>query len=157
MITFVKIPKKRLKLLEKVKNVLEKKGGKIEIDDCVVIESEDPILGLKLKDAVIAFGRGFSIDECLLLLGEEYVLDVINVKDYAKSKKRIKELKGRVIGRNGKVKMMIEEMTNTKIRIYGKTVSVIGRYEDVRKASEAIRLILSGRKHGTVYRFLERF
>ena len=38
MITFVKIPKKRLKLLEKVKNVLEKKGGKIEIDDCVVIE-----------------------------------------------------------------------------------------------------------------------
>ncbi|MEM1856188.1 MAG: hypothetical protein QXG70_04375, partial [Candidatus Methanomethylicaceae archaeon] len=56
----------------------------------------------------------------------------------------------------GKTRKMIEELTDTYISIYGHTVSIIGGYEEVRVAREAIEMLIRGMQHGTVYRFLDR-
>ena len=47
-------------------------------------------------------------------------------------------------------------MTLTHISVYGKTIGIIGQLEHIPNARKAIEALLAGRKHGTVYKFLER-
>lgn len=160
MIEFVAIPEERLKILrrdtrwreqfEKLSNV------KIQINDEVSIEGDDPIETLRAKEVIRAFGRGFEFNDALNLLDEEYTLEIVEVKQFAgKSRERQITLKGRVIGTAGKTKKMIEKYSGTKIAVYGKTISIIGKWKDVQIAREAIEMFLSGAMHNTVYRFLE--
>lgn len=161
MIEEVAIPEERIKILRnarkwenKLKNLVD---VKIEIlDYCVRIESEDPIKLLRVKEVIMAFGRGFNFNDALDLLDDEYCLEVLDVKGFTgKSKNRAIELKGRVIGRKGKAKNLIEKYTETKIVIYGKTVSIIGMWKNVNTAKKAVEMLLCGCKHTTVYRFLK--
>ena len=158
MIDFVKIPEDRLKFFKRQKygEKLEKLTGcKIRGNEEISIEAEDSILLMRIKDVIKAFGRGFDFDEALNLLDEQYCLETINIKDFSrKSKERMIVMKGRVIGTEGKAKRLIEKQTNVKIAIYGKTVSIIGKWEDVQKAKQAIESLLQGRKHSTVFRSL---
>jgi ribosomal RNA assembly protein len=161
MIDFIVIPEERMKLLkrdEKWKEQLRKfSDAKVELNDEVSIESEDPFQVLRLKEVFKAFGRGFDFNTALNMLDEEYFLEIIEVKEFSgKSRKRQLVLKGRVIGTKGKMKKMIEKYCDVKIAIYGKTISILGRWNNLRKAKKAIEMILSGAMHTTVYRFLER-
>jgi len=158
---FVRIPEERIKVLRRNKKFLEElerlADCKIRINEEVEIECEDALKALRVKDVIKAFGRGFEFGDCLKLLDEEYCLEIINVKDFSgKSRNRMKELKGRVIGSEGKAKKMIEKYTNTKISIYGKTISIIGKWNEVFNAKKAIEMLLSGSMHSSVYRFLEK-
>ncbi len=158
---FVRIPEERIKVLRRNKKFLEElerlADCKIRINEEVEIECEDALKALRVKDVIKAFGRGFEFEDCLKLLDEEYCLEIINVKDFSgKSRNRMKELKGRVIGSEGKAKKMIEKYTNTKISIYGKTISIIGKWNEVFNAKKAIEMLLSGSMHSSVYRFLEK-
>jgi ribosomal RNA assembly protein len=161
MIDFVKIPEERIKLLKREKKFLEElqkfTNSKIEINEEVRIETEDPLMLLRIKEVIKAIGRGFLPKDAMDLLDENYYLLIINVKDYAgKSRNRLITLKGRVIGTSGKTKKLIESLTNTKLAIYGKTISIIGTWENVEKAREAIEMLLEGKMHKTVYKFLEK-
>jgi ribosomal RNA assembly protein len=161
MIDFVKIPEERIKLLKKEKKFLEElqkfTNSKIEINEEVRIETEDPLMLLRIKEVIKAIGRGFLPKDAIDLLDENYYLLIINVKDYAgKSRNRLITLKGRVIGTSGKTKKLIESLTNTKLAIYGKTISIIGTWENVEKAREAVEMLLEGKMHKTVYKFLEK-
>lgn len=119
----------------------------------VEIESDDPLKIFRTKEVVKAFGRGFKIDDALALLDESYYLEIVEIE--SKSKDRITVLKGRVIGRDGGTKKIIEKISEAKISIYGKTISIIGRWDEVQIAKEAVGLILSGSEHSTVYQFLK--
>lgn len=161
MIDFVKIPEERTKLLKKEKKFLEDlqkfTDSKIKINDEVQIEVEDPLKLLRIKEVIKAFGRGFLPKDAMDLLDENYYLLTIDVKSYAgKSRERLRTLKGRVIGTSGKTKRVIESLTNTKLAIYGKTISIIGLWENVEKARKAIEMLLEGKMHSTVYKFLEK-
>ena len=159
MIDVISIPEERAKLLRKNKKFLEfieeSCNVKISVKENEIWMDGDPIEILRIKEVFRAFGRGFSWNDSLNLLDENYFLEIINVKDYAKSRNRIIELKGRVIGTKGKIKRIIERETNTKISIYGKTISIIGKIKNVRTASKVIRAILEGKKHGTALKILE--
>ena len=65
-------------------------------------------------------------------------------------------LKGRVIGREGKIRRLLEEMTNAKVSVYGHTIAMLGDYETVTAAREAIELLLKGKQHSTVYKLLRK-
>jgi ribosomal RNA assembly protein len=161
MIDFITLPEERIKLLrkdEKWKEQLKKfSDAKVELNDEVSIESEDPFQVLRLKEVFKAFGRGFDFDTALNLLDEEYFLEIIQIKEFSgKSRKRQVVLKGRVIGTKGKMKKMIEKYCDVKIAIYGKTISIIGKWNNLKKAKKAIEMILGGAMHATVYKFLER-
>ncbi len=158
MIDHVVIPEERMRLLQKDKIWEKKLKGllniKVELNDEIVLEG-DPFQVLRAKLLFKAFGRGFSFKDALNLLDEEYFLHIIEVKEFAKSRNRQIELKGRVIGTKGKIKKMIEKYCDVKIAVYGKTISIIGKWENVQKAARAIEMLLSGAMHKTVYRFLE--
>ncbi|MEM4835079.1 MAG: RNA-processing protein, partial [Ferroplasma sp.] len=51
---------------------------------------------------------------------------------------------------------IIEELTGTYISISGNTVSIIGDFISIQYAREAVNMILQGRKHKTVYSYLEK-
>ena len=160
MIDFVRIPEKRLKFLKENKKLIKQLEDlaevKIELNEEVSIETEDSLKLLRIKEIIKAFGRGFEFDVALNLLDESYQLEIINIKDFAgKSRERSIVLKGRAIGSKGKTKNIIEKYTNTKITIYGKTISILGKWDDVMRAKQAVEMLLSGSKHTTVYKSLE--
>lgn len=160
MIEFVRIPEEKLKTLKRdisLKEQIEKfTDARISLNDEVLIECEDPLIVLRIKEVMKAFGRGFEFKNAMNLLDEEYSLETIKIKEYTgKSRDRVLIMKGRLIGTKGKTKNLIEKYTDTKLAIYGKTISIIGKWSDVVIAKKAVEMILSGSLHGTVYRFLE--
>jgi len=154
------LTEEKAKMLRNKKDWIEKieklSNCKISLEDQeVVIEGEDPITVLRVKEVFRALNRGFDLQSALYLLDESYFLEVINVKDYGKTRNRRIVLKGRVIGSKGSIKRMIEELTKTKICIHGNTISIIGQWNNLLLAKRAIEMILEGKMHSTVKRFLE--
>jgi len=159
MIEHVSIPQDRMELLRKLKGWKGKLKEFLDIDAGVgedVTISGEALQVIRGKEIVKAFGRGFDFEDSLDLLDEEYLLEVINVSEFAgKSKNRQVTLRGRVIGEGGKTKKTIEKYADVKIAVYGKTVSVIGKPQNIKIARDAVEMILSGSKHNSVYRFLQ--
>lgn len=107
-------------------------------------------------EIAIAIGRGFSAKNAMMLLSDQNQLHVINLRPFAgKSKAALVRIRSRIIGEHGRVRLNIERLGNTKISVYGKTVSVIGKQKDLRVVVAAIDSILSGSMHNVAYSRLE--
>ena len=167
---FVKIPKERIGVLigpdGQVKQRLEKRL-KVKIDinsetgDITINlnpEAQDPSLLFKAKDYVLAVGRGFSPERANKLLeDEDNMLTIIDLRAiFGRSQSDIKRIKGRIIGKEGKTRRIIEELSETYISVYGHTVSIIGGVEQSEIAREAISMLIKGSQHVTVYKYLQR-
>jgi len=159
MIDYLKIPEIRLKILKKDEELRKKiereTGTKISINEDLKIEGESFNI-YQAKQILRAFGRGFDVENCLKLLDDEYGLEIIDLTDFTRSRNRLTVIKGRVIGTKGKTKKFIEEYTKTKISVFGKTVSIIGKWENINIAKEAIMRLIRGSSHQSVYKWLER-
>ena len=81
---------------------------------------------------------------------------ILNILDYISSKNHLLRVKGRVIGAAGKSRKVIEDLTDTKICVYGKTISIIGLPENVAACRRAIESLLQGSPHSSVYKWLEK-
>lgn len=120
-------------------------------------DAEDPLAVWKARYIVKAVGRGFNPEIALKLTDDEVLLEIINLPDYVgKSKKAILRQKGRIIGKDGRTRDIITDMTGVDISIYGKTVAIIGDMEHIHLAKEAVEMILNGSRHKSVYAFLEK-
>jgi ribosomal RNA assembly protein len=71
-------------------------------------------------------------------------------------RKRLKRVTSRLIGTRGKARRNLERLTQTHISVFGKTVSIIGKYEDAERAGHAIEKLIDGFSHRSVYEFLEK-
>jgi ribosomal RNA assembly protein len=125
---------------------------------CVKVEAgNDPLGALKAENVLKAIARGFSSERAFRLLDDDQFLEIVDITDFAgDSERAISRLRGRVIGEKGKTRETIERLTDTYVSIYGKTIAAIGSAEQIAVAREAIEMLLSGREHATVYKFLER-
>jgi ribosomal RNA assembly protein len=164
----VKVPKERIGALigpdGRVKERIEKKLGiEIGIDSetgdvtlTLAPNSEDPSVLFRAKEVVTAVGRGFAPERASRLIqDEDALLEVIDLRELlGRSPADIERIKGRVIGQEGKTRRIIEELTDADVSVYGHTVSIIAGAEEMDIAREAIRMLLEGRQHNTVYRFL---
>ncbi len=161
---FVKIPMDRVAILigknGEVKEKIEQYGVKLEIDSAtgdVKIEGEDSLREMEAENVVRAIARGFSPDKALLLFNDEYYFELLDMRDWVgKKKEHVKRIAGRIIGKGGKARKLIEEMTGAFISVYGHTVAIIGRIDELQMAKQAIEMLLEGANHSTVYRFLEK-
>jgi ribosomal RNA assembly protein len=161
----LKIPKDRIGVLigtdgEIKKKIEDSTDTKINVNSQegdITITADD---GLKLYDAkeiIRAIARGFNPETALQLLKSDYILEVVDLREFAgKNKQTLIRLRGRVIGSDGKSKREIETLTESEISVYGKTIAVIGRVEDVPNARKAIENLLQGATHATVFKFLEK-
>jgi ribosomal RNA assembly protein len=116
----------------------------------------DPLEELTAQEIVKAMGRGFSPERAFNLLEEEKMLYIIDIGRYADTKNSEERLKGRVIGRDGEARRHIEKETQTDISIYGSTIALIGRGQNIEVAQEAINMLLKGSSHSTAYNYLEK-
>ncbi len=159
-----KIPKERIAVLIGKDGITKKQiesatNIKLKIDSKegdVFLEGEDALGLYSAREVVKAIGRGFNPEIALLLLKPDYMFEMLNMLDYVKSKNSIIRLKGRVIGAEGRSRKTIEELTETYISVYGKTIGIIGFSENVAIAKKAIESLLSGSPHSSVYKWLEK-
>ncbi len=165
----VKIPRNRVGVLigkrGATRRYLERvTGAKITVDSgsgevTITFEEppEDPLMPHKLQSVIQAIGRGFSPERAMKLLNDEYVLEIVDLRDYVgPSKNALQRIRGRLIGERGRARTYIESRTGTDISIYGHTAAIIGRYYDIIPAKEAIVSLASGSRHSTAYRRMER-
>jgi len=167
---FVKIPQDRVGALigpeGQVKAAIEKKlSVELQIESetggvtiTMLSTASDPTVLFRAKEIISAIGRGFSPERAFRLLDDdETLLEIIDLREsLGRSLSDIKRLKGRVIGKDGKTRRLIEELTEASLSVYGHTISIIGSIEQMEVAKEAIRMLLRGSQHSTVYRFLHR-
>lgn len=164
MIDETNIPKDRIAVLIGKKGAerrrLERKI-KVNIrvnskDGAVTIEGDDGLRIMIAKNVIKAIARGFNPEIAERLINEEYILELLEIKEYSgKSKKKMTRLKGRVIGKEGRAWKNIEKITNTNISVYGKTVGIIGKIDNVLVAKEAVEALLEGAPHGPIYKWME--
>lgn len=121
-------------------------------------DAEDPTVLFKAKEVVTAIGRGFAPNHAFRLLkDDDTVFEMINLREIVgRSQSDLKRLKGRVIGKEGKTRRIIEELSGANLSVYGHTISIIGHADQAAIAREAVRMLLRGSLHGTVYRFLHK-
>ena len=157
---FISIPEERLGVLigpgGETKRRIESRGGvKLAIEGNSVSVSGEGVSAWRALDVVQAIGRGFNPDFALMVFNEDYVFEMINLGDFA-PEKSWNRLRGRVIGESGRSKRFIEKASGAAVSVYGKTIAFVGTYDDVHLAREAAAMLLSGAKHGSVRRFMER-
>jgi len=168
--TFVRIPKDRIGALigpeGRVKERIEKQLGiKMDIDSetgditlTLMPNMEDPSVLFRAKEVVTAIGRGFAPDRAFRLIrDEDALLEIIDLREiFGRAPSDIQRLKGRIIGQEGKTRRIIEELTDADVSVYGHTVSIIADADEMDIAREAVQMLLQGRQHSSVYRFLHR-
>lgn len=136
---------------------LDSKTGYCDIQPKIEDPSYNPLNVLTAEKILKAINRGFNPVKAMSLADETYDLEVFNLqKILGRSEKKIKRMKGRVIGRNGEMRQAIERYADCFLSVYGKTISLIADYDNLQIARKAVSMILSGIPHHTVLKYLER-
>jgi ribosomal RNA assembly protein len=163
---YLKVPMSRIAVLigkdgEVKKEIEARLGVKLDVnaaEGIVTIENKsgDELAEWKCRDIVRAIGRGFNPRNALKLCRDDYSLEVINLEDIVgRSDKAVKRQKARIIGRSGRTRRYIEESTRAMVSIYGKSVAIIGTYEEVQAAKKGVIMLATGIPHGVVYKVLQ--
>ncbi len=160
----LKIPKDRIPILigkkGSIKKAIEQKTKtKLEIDSNegdVIVSGEDSLQVYLASNIIKAISRGFNPEIAFNLLDEDYHFELIELSEFEATKNKKRRLKGRIIGADGKAKKQIEALTNTSIVVYGKTIGIIGKTDELLIAKQAIENLLRGAKHSNVYAWLEK-
>ncbi|MBI4439758.1 RNA-processing protein [Candidatus Woesearchaeota archaeon] len=160
----MRIPRDRIAVLigkkgEVKREIEDSTRTRLEVDSNegdVFIKGEDA-LGLFIsREVVRAVGRGFNPEIALLLLKPDYAYEAISLNDFVKGKNSLLRIKGRIIGKEGKARTIIEELTECHITVYGKTIGIIGLSENTLIARRAIESLINGSMHANVYKWLEK-
>lgn len=165
--TYLKIPRDRVGVLIGPKGKAKRRiesyfGVTIEVEsDSGSVEislnpgNKDVTTIFTVRNVVKAIGRGFSPRRAEILSKEDYDLHIIDLGEYVgDSKSAIARVKGRIIGKNGRSRELIEEITETRISVYGGTVAYIGNPEGLEAAREALMKLIKGSFHKTVWNYL---
>ncbi|MFX0140176.1 MAG: KH domain-containing protein [Candidatus Hodarchaeota archaeon] len=166
----MKIGKNRIAVLigregDTKKEIEKKLGVKINLDsksgNCEILpqpENPDymPLNIFTAQKVVNAINRGFNPVKAMKLLEDDFDLEIFNLLSIlGKSDKRIKRVKGRIIGRNGEMRKAIERYAESFLSVYGKTVAIIADYENLQISRKAVSMLINGIPHHVVLRFLE--
>ena len=135
-----------------VKIEIESESGEITITS--TSKNFDQYGALKARDIISAISSGFSPERAFRILDEETLFQVLDLRNFTSSSNSTNRIKGRIIGEKGKARKNLEELTNTFISIYGHTIGLIGSYEEMKLATDAIMLLIKGRSHKSVYEML---
>ena len=160
----LKVPKNRVAVIigkegSVKKDIEEATNTKLNIDSKegdVFVSGEDALGLYTAREIIKAIGRGFNPDIAKLLLKPDYIFEIVDLREFVKSKEAILRLKGRVIGKEGKSRRLIEELTECSVSVFGKTISIIGLPESAANARQAVESLLRGSTHANVYKWLEK-
>ena len=166
MTEYIKVPLERIAVLvgpngSNKELIEEKSTATLNINsDSGDVELQDPkdaVKGMRAREVIHAIAMGFSPEKALKLFDNESLMfETIDLSNIARTEKDLERIRGRIIGSGGKTREFFENLTNTNISVYGKTVSLIGYPEQTAVARKGIDMLLEGAAHGPVYKFLEK-
>ncbi len=137
----------------------DKFGCEIEINSGngeVIVSGEDGYISFIMSNIINAINHGHSPQNALMLEDDNYVLDIIDVKTRVRDSKRLKVVLGRVIGKEGTTRKLIEEITKCSVSVKDHFVSVIGPFENITLVHDALDMLIKGASHKSFYSYLER-
>lgn len=146
-----KLPRilKNKKRLEEILNIkITNKGKEIYIQG----KAEEEYIAEKVIDT-LNFGFPFSI--AILIKKEDFVFEIINIKNYTK-RKDLNRIRARIIGKKGKTLKRLNQLTNCYFELKNNEVGIIGFPEDIKDGQESIISIIRGAKQSNVYNFVKR-
>lgn len=145
--------KRMLQKMSGIKIDVDNEEGEVYIHD---EKAKDPLMALKLMDVVKAIGRGMNPEKAVRLFQDDEYFELIDLKEFVSGRdNQLARIRGRVIGKEGKTRSLIEDLTGVDMCIYGNTISLIGTSAGLPVAKQAIQMLLNGSEHSTVYRYLE--
>lgn len=151
--TIAKLKEKDGALLKQV----EKKGEvEIKVNEFGQLEIEGEGGKDWIAEQVLrAIDYGFLPNHAFKLFDEKFFMEIIDLELILNSEKAMDRMKGRVIGTEGKSKKTIQEISGAYIAISGNKIAILGEFDDIKLAKEAVLRLLEGSPHTSVYAYLE--
>lgn len=110
------------------------------------------------EQVVKALALGFEAKHAFKLFKDDYFLEVINLENaIGHSEKKLARVKARIIGTEGRVKKNLEGLTGAFLSVDGNNISILGKFEELKLAKDAVNKIIDGKEISTVYAFLEKY
>jgi len=145
--------KKRLEVTFQVSLTVDSETGNVVITPQP--DQTDVSVLFTVRNISQAIGRGFSPRRAMTLLNEDQDILILDLEEYVgTSRNALNRIKGRIIGKEGKSRALLEELTECLISVYGGTVAIIGSYEMLSVAKEAVEMLINGSFHKTVWNHL---
>jgi ribosomal RNA assembly protein len=138
--------KKRLEAFLKVKIIA--KAKEVSVDG----NPEDEYIAEKVIDAI---NLGFPIPVALLIKQEDFLFEIIDIKDYTR-RKDYETIRARIIGKEGKTLKTLNHLTECYFEIKNNEVGIVGSPDCIKNGQYAIISIIQGSKQANVYAFLEK-
>jgi ribosomal RNA assembly protein len=143
------------KVLQHKKELEDKLNVKINVkntDVSVEGDETDTYFACRVLEAM---DYPFLVEDALLLKSENFMFEVIPIKDHTK-RHDYEVIRGRLIGKKGKTLKVLQDLSDCEIAVKDNNVAIIGPAEFFDEARQAVISIIRGSKQGHVYSNLER-
>jgi len=132
---------------------IDSKEGLVKVEGA----EENAIPLLRAVEIINAVNVGFSPERAFEMIeDEDLLLDIIDLSRAADNPKQLDRLRGRIIGKDGRAREQIENMTDVDLSVFGHTVALIGYPEQMKVARAAIDMLIEGVPHENVFAFLDK-
>ncbi len=149
------ISDKVIRIIKNKKNLEKELEITLEINGKEISISGKPEKEYIAEKVIEALSFGFPFSDSLNLKNEEFLFEILNIKDYT-NQKDFERVRGRIIGKDGKALKTISSISNCNVELSGNKLGIIGDSENIRNVEEACKLLIKGSKHSNVYSYLEK-